>query len=177
MFALSAHAISYICDACTAALRPYITSGATADPPPSEVRAAVCAEPACGRKFQDFVSTLHAGASDDVEELCALDERRGNRAMGALLARLAGAIEGYMGLSQADGHAAASALLRAELGTRAPALGAGRGRLARGALPTSTVARASAAVALVAAAVAVVAAVLSRARAHGHAAPPALSLA
>jgi len=123
MFELSSQAIAYICDECTAALRPYITSGATADPPPSEVREAVCASPECGAHFQSFVSTLHAGSAEEVSHLCALDELGGNQAMGVLLGRLAAAIEGYMGLTKHAQRDAASALLRAELGARAPVIG------------------------------------------------------
>jgi hypothetical protein len=109
MHRLSSDAISYICDPCTEPLRPYLTSGATTDPPPSDVRAAVCADPRCAFRFEDFITSLGVDAQDDyeLERLCELGERLGNRAMAKLLAALAVKVEDNMGLSA---RAAASAL-------------------------------------------------------------------
>lgn len=99
-YRLSATAIEYICDECTEGIRPYITNGGTKDPPPSEVRAAVCSSMSCADRFSRFVAVLNTTRGSDLDELCAMDDAEGNRAMGRLLNDLAFGIEKFMGLDQ-----------------------------------------------------------------------------
>jgi len=101
-YELSANAMDYICDACTVALRPYITAGGTDDPPPSDVRAAVCASPTCAQRFQHFLSALNSTKHADLDALCALGDAEGNVAMGRVLDSLARSIETFMGTASPE---------------------------------------------------------------------------
>lgn len=116
-FTLSAHAISFICDTCTEPLRQFIVCGANTDPPPSEVRSAVCASAECAASFDEFFTSLGADENDVLDKLCELEEPAGNRAMGELLASLAVHIEEFMGLS--GGRSIRAALLTTERAAKA----------------------------------------------------------